>query len=82
VRITTPLEKLLKRDVKFIWIPKCQEAFDLLKETLVTTPILVLPDWMKLFHVHIDASAIALSTMLAQQGEGNIHHPISFATRK
>ena len=49
---------------------------------MVTTPILVFPDWNKEFHVHVDASSIALGIILAQSGEGNIDHPISFASRK
>ena len=49
---------------------------------MVTAPILVFPDWNKEFHVHVDASSIALGTMLAQPGAGNIDHPISFASRK
>ena len=32
--------------------------------------------------MHFDASSIALGIVLAQSGEGNIDHPISFASRK
>ena len=32
--------------------------------------------------MHVDASSIALGIVLAQSGEGNIDHPISFASRK
>ena len=49
---------------------------------MVTVPILVFPDWSKEFHVHVDASSIALGIVLAQSGEGNIDHPIAFASRK
>jgi hypothetical protein len=47
-----------------------------------TTPILVFPDWSKEFHVHIDASSIALGVVLAQPGEGGIDHPLAFDSRK
>jgi hypothetical protein len=33
------------------------------------------------FHLHIDASCIALGVILAQPGEGNWDHPIYFASR-
>ena len=49
---------------------------------MVTTPILIFPDWKKTFHVHVDASSIALGIILAQLGEGDIDHPIAFASRK
>ena len=32
--------------------------------------------------MHVDASSIALGIVLAQLGEGNIDHPISFASKK
>lgn len=49
---------------------------------MVTSPILVFPDWNKEFHVHVDASCIALGVVLAQTGVGEIDHPIDFASRK
>ena len=49
---------------------------------MVTSPILVFLDWTKRFHVHVDASSIALGVILAQPGEGVIAHPISFSIWK
>jgi hypothetical protein len=49
---------------------------------MVTAPILVFPDWTKEFHVHVDASSIALGDVLAQPGTGDIDHPLAFASRK
>ena len=72
----------MKKDIKFEWTPECQESLDILKEKMVTTPILVFPNWNKEFHVHVDASSIALGIVLAQSGEVYIDHPISFASRK
>jgi hypothetical protein len=49
---------------------------------MVTAPILVFPNWSKAFHVHVDASSIALGAVLAQPGEGYIDHPLAFSNRK
>ena len=49
---------------------------------MVTAPILVFPDLNKEFHVHVDASSIALGDVLAKPGEGDIDHPLAFASRK
>jgi hypothetical protein len=68
-QITVPMEKLLKRDAKYEWAEECQKSLDILKEK-------------KPFHVHVDASSIALGIILAQPGEGGIDHSISFASRK
>jgi hypothetical protein len=53
-----------------------------LKEKLVTSPILVFPNWSKEFHMHVDASSIELGVVLTQPGEDDMYHPIAFAGRK
>ena len=59
------MDKLLKNNVKFQWTKQCQESLDVLKNKMVTTPILVFPDWKKEFHVHVDASSVALDIVLS-----------------
>ena len=81
-KITAPMEKLLKKDVKFLWNEECQQSLNILKQKMVTTPILVFPDWTKPFHVHVDAFGIALGAVLTQPGEGDIDHPIAYSSRK
>ena len=76
------MEKLLKHDVKYKWNEECQKSLDILKDRMVTTPILAFLDRKKIFHVHVDASSIALGVILAQPSEGNIDHPIAFASKK
>jgi hypothetical protein len=49
---------------------------------MVTVPILVFLDWSKKFHVHVDASSIALGEVLARPSEGDIDHPLYFSSRK
>ena len=41
--IVSPLTKLLRKNVKFAWNSECQRSFKILKEKLVTAPILTLP---------------------------------------
>ena len=77
-----PMEKLLRKDIKFQWIDECQQSLDILKEKMVKTPILVFPNWSKEFHVHVDSSSITLGAVLTQLGKGDIDHPIAFASRK
>lgn len=63
-QITVPMEKLLKKDATFCWDEECQCSLNVLKGKMVTVPILVFPDWKKEFHVHVDASCIALGVVL------------------
>lgn len=63
-QITTPKEKLLKKDVMFCWNEDCQKSLDVLKGKMVIAPILVFLDWKKEFHVHVDASCLTLGAIL------------------
>jgi hypothetical protein len=58
--ITAPLEKLMKKFELFRWTLECDKAFDILKEKLSIAPILIFPNFEIEFHVHVDASGIAL----------------------
>jgi hypothetical protein len=80
--ITTPLENILKKLEVFQWTPECDKAFDILKEKVNTTPILIFPNWENEFHVHVHASGISLGAILAQPRDGAMDHPIYFARRK
>lgn len=80
--ITAPLETLLLKSEQFIWTDDCTTALNTLKEKLASAPILFHPNWDKHFHVHIDASSIALGGFLAQPGETLVDHPVYFASRK
>ena len=57
-------------------------SLDVLKENMVTVPILVFPDWKKEFHVHVNASCIALGEVLTQDGGEDLDHPIAFASKR
>jgi hypothetical protein len=43
-QITTPMEKMLRKDTKYQWNNECQHSLDTLKERMVTATILVFPD--------------------------------------
>ena len=47
---------------------------------MASAPILVFPDSNKEFHVHVDASSIALGVVLAHPREGDLDHSIALAS--
>ena len=77
-----PMENMLKKDAAFEWTLEFQGIFDTLKVKMDYAPILVFLDWNKEFHVHVDASSTVLGVVLAQPGEGDLDHPIAYASRK
>jgi hypothetical protein len=50
------LHKLTEKGRKFEWTNECQTAFEELKNRLVSSPILVHPDFSKKFILDTDAS--------------------------
>lgn len=75
-----PLNMLKRKDVKWVWGPDQQMAFDSLKAALVSSPVLRMPDFLKRFVVHADASGTALGAVLSQDYEGQLL-PVAYASR-
>ena len=61
-----PIQKLLKKNVKFEWTEECNNAFKTAKETLMTDPILYHLDPNTLWIIETDASKTAFAGMLLQ----------------
>ena len=59
---------------------KHQEAFDALKETLGTAPVLGYPNFSREFILEIVASLNELGTVLSQQGKDRQDHVIAYAS--
>ena len=66
-RIGKPMTELLRKDVKFKWDAKCDEAFHALRAHLTTAPVLAQPDKSKSYDVYCDASGTSLRCVLMQE---------------
>ena len=64
------------------WTPEREKAFEKLKKTLASAPCLMPPNWEILFHIYVDASAVAMGTALCQPCEEGRDRPIAFATKQ
>ena len=80
-KISSPLNNLLRKDVKFEWTNECQNSFDSMKKALISSPILSYPDMSKNFILTCDASSSAIGFVLGQLDDDNKEHVIAFGGR-
>nr|XP_027103181.1 uncharacterized protein LOC113724481 [Coffea arabica] len=66
-KIGAPLFKLLQKNVTFDFIEECRMAFDKLKESLTSPPVIQLLDWSLPFEIMYDAGDYAVGTVLGQR---------------
>ncbi|KAE8992611.1 Transposon Tf2-6 polyprotein [Phytophthora fragariae] len=77
-----PLSQLLKADAAWSWRPEHQTAFDAVKTSLSTAPVLMLPDHSKPFHVVCDASDFAIGCALMQFNDEGRERVVSYQSRQ
>ena len=76
-----PMTELTKDKVSWKWESAQEEAFNSLKRSLVTAPVLHMPDFDRLFVLTTDASLVAVGAILEQDfGQGL--QPVAFDSRK
>ncbi|KAI3824571.1 hypothetical protein L1987_06034 [Smallanthus sonchifolius] len=76
-KIATSLTMLTEKASKFIWDPRQEEAFSMLKQKLCTAPILSLPEGTEDFVVYCDASHYGMGCVLMQRSK-----VIAYASRQ
>ena len=75
--ISAPLTRLIKKDKRFEWNSEAEKAFNELKRRMTTSPVLVLPDFRKVFEVQTDASGVAIGGVLLQE-----NRPVAYFSEK
>jgi hypothetical protein len=74
--ISKSLINLLKKDQIFGWNDEAQKAFEALKEALVQTSVLSIPDFSQQFVVETDTSGSGIGAVLQKRG-----HPIAYISK-
>ena len=67
-RIAALITRLTRKEVKFEWDDRCEEAFQELKRRLTSAPILIVSERGQGYTVYYDASRAGLGCVLMQSG--------------
>lgn len=68
------------RSCREAWTEECQQSFDILKQRLVSAPLLAYADFSLPFILEVDASYSGLGAVLSQEQEGRVR-PVAYASR-
>ena len=84
VKIAAPLSDLTKKSLpdKVKWTAKCTNAFNILKEALCRSPVLINPDFTKMFFLQTDASDRGVGAVLSQLNDEGKDRPVAYFSRK
>jgi hypothetical protein len=79
--IAKPLNYLTQKDVSFVWTDSQQAAFEALKASLLSAPILARPDPQQPFILDTDFQQFAIAAVLSQVGEDGLEHVVAYASK-
>jgi len=79
--ITRPLHDMVKKDQKWDWTEKQEEAFRKLKEWFTKKPVLAVLDLNKKIRVEADASDYATEGDLSMECEDRLWRPVAFLSK-
>ena len=80
-RVARPMNMLMRKDIKWQWEDKQQQAFDKLKRIFTTKPVLAAPDLDKEFRVEADASNYTTGGVLLIKYSDNLWKPVAFISK-
>ena len=85
--ISRPLAKLTGHAVEWMWCDKCDLSFQMMKDFLISAPILKYPDTSKPYTIFTDASKYGWAGVLTQEHKSVVdgkevttNHPVSFVS--
>jgi hypothetical protein len=81
-KITTPLTKLTKKEVPWLWNDTAQQAFEQLQTAMISEPILQYFDPDRPLMLETDASDYATGAVCSQPYNSNVLHPLGYFSRK
>ena len=72
---------MVKKDKKWEWTDKQEEAFKILKEKFTKEPVLAAPDLDKKMRMEVDASDYATEGVLSMKCKDGLWRPVAFLSK-
>ena len=79
--VARPLHDLVKKDKKWEWTEKEENAFKELKERFTKEPVLAAPDIDKKMRMEVDASDYATGGVLSMEGKDGLWRLVAFLSK-
>jgi hypothetical protein len=79
--VVAPLNLLTRKDQPWLWTPLQQCAFESLKTTFSSAPVLSIPDTTRPFSIMTDASLLAAGAILLQEDTNMDLHPCAYFSK-
>ena len=76
-----PLFDLTRKDPKFEWTEAADAAFEKLKHSVTSAPVLMLPDDSRPYRLEADSSDFATGAVLSQESDDGKWHPVAFYSK-
>ena len=82
--VAAPLTDLTKKAApnQVVWNPECDRAFQQLKLSLCSSPVLRTPDFSKVFILQTHASDHGIGAVLSQKDQDGDDHPVAYYSWK
>ena len=80
-KIAKLLHEITRKETKWNWGERQQNAFEELKERFTTEPVLVIPDLDKEIRVEVDTSDFAMGGVLLMKCEDERWRPVAYISK-
>uniref|UniRef100_A0A8H7K2I8 RNA-directed DNA polymerase n=1 Tax=Bionectria ochroleuca TaxID=29856 RepID=A0A8H7K2I8_BIOOC len=81
-KIAAPLHDITKKGIEFQWDDKQQEAFNKIKNRILSEPVLRMFDPTREVELETDALDYAIGAQLGQRDDKGVLHPVAFFSKK
>jgi len=79
--VARPLHDMVKKDKKWEWTEKQEEAFKELKKRFTEEPVLAAPDIDKKMRIEVDASDYVMGGVLSMECKDGLWRPVAFLSK-